>query len=125
MRNIGVFLDELHFPFGFTADDMFDAKEVTILENFGLTMSKLQEGSLLPLTAAEHYFLAELDGEFPITSEFSRCWRKYNSKVTRLDNNARVRQKLKRKASCDDEPELIKIADDDDDDGYTELEFEL
>ena len=123
MRNIGVFLDELHFPLGFTADDTFNTKEVTILENFGLTMSKLQEGSLLPLTAAEYYFLAELDGELPITSEFSRSWRKYSSKVTRLDNNARVRQKLKRKASCDNEPELIKITDDDDDDA--ELEFEL
>ncbi|NQZ50180.1 MAG: DUF413 domain-containing protein [Moritella sp.] len=121
MRNIGVFLDELHFPLGLTADDMFNTKEATILENFGLTMSKLQEGSLLPLTAAEYYFLAELDGEFPITSEFSRCWRKYNSKVTRLDNNARGSQKLKRKSSRDDEPELIKVTDD----GYGALEFEL
>jgi uncharacterized protein YifE (UPF0438 family) len=128
MRNMGVFLDELHFPAGFNADNSFSSEETATLESYGLTMRQLQEGNLLPLTAAEFYFLAELDGEIPITSSFSRCWRKYNSKITRFDNNSTKRAKCKRATTVTDDAELTintEQENDDDDDEYGSLAFEL
>ncbi|PKH07009.1 DUF413 domain-containing protein [Moritella sp. Urea-trap-13] len=124
MRNMGVFLDELHFPFGLNADNTFSPEEISTLESFGLTMRQLQEGNLLPLTAAEYYFLAELDGEFPITSHFARCWRKYNTKVTRFDNNATSRAKTKRPTTMRDDSGL-NINTEEDDDEYGSLTFDL
>lgn len=79
---MGIFLDEVHFPLGFQQQNAFNLDETQLLENYGLTMQRLQEGDLLPATADEHYFLAELDGEFELTSDFARCWRKYNHKIT-------------------------------------------
>lgn len=128
MRNMGVLLDELHFPFGFKTNSTFSPEEVIILENYGLTMRQLQEGDLLPLTAAEYYFLAELDGEFPITSHFARCWRKYNNKITRFDNNATIRIKSKRTTTVRDDSGLnvnTEEEDDDNDGEYGNLAFDL
>lgn len=128
MRNIGLFLDELHFPAGFGANNSFSSEETTMLESYGLTMRQLQEGNLLPLTAAEYYFLAELDGEVPITSHFSRCWRKYNSKITRFDDNSTRRAKSKRATTARDDSDLtvnIEEENNDDDDEYGNLEFDL
>ncbi|QUM76092.1 DUF413 domain-containing protein [Moritella sp. 24] len=82
MRSMGLFLDEVHFPLGFQQQNAFNDDEIQLLENYGLTMQKLQEGELLPTTTDEHYFLAEMDGEFELTSDFARCWRKYNHKIT-------------------------------------------
>ncbi|CAM2917290.1 DUF413 domain-containing protein [Moritella viscosa] len=82
MRSMGIFLDEVHFPLGFQQQNAFNLDESKLLENYGLTMLRLQEGDLLPATADEHFFLAELDGEFELTSDFARCWRKYNHKIT-------------------------------------------
>ena len=82
MRSMGIFLDEVHFPLGFQQQNAFNLDESTLLENYGLTMLQLQEGKILPATADEHFFLAELDGEFELTSDFARCWRKYNHKIT-------------------------------------------
>jgi len=81
MRSMGLFLDEVHFPLGFQQQNAFNDDEIQLLENYGLTMQKLQEGELLPTTTDEHYFLAEMDGEFELTSDFARCWRKYNHKI--------------------------------------------
>lgn len=122
MRNMGVFLDELHFPYGFNTNDTFSSEEITILESYGLTMRQLQDGSLLPSTAAEYYFLAELDGEFPITSNFARCWRKYNNKVSRFDNSTNNRTKTKRETANSDDSEL-NISEEEEE--YGSLEFDL
>ncbi|QFI37085.1 hypothetical protein FR932_04205 [Moritella marina ATCC 15381] len=88
MRSMGIFLDEVHFPLGFQQQNAFNVDESQLLENYGLTMQRLQEGELLPATADEHFFLAELDGEFELTSDFARCWRKYSHKITHT-NTAR------------------------------------
>ncbi|WP_017222871.1 DUF413 domain-containing protein [Moritella dasanensis] len=126
MRNMGVLLDELHFPFGFKTNSTFSPEEVTILESYGLTMRQLQEGNLLPLTAAEYYFLAELDGELPTTSHFARCWRKYNNKITRFDNNLTIRVKSKRATPVRDDSGLnISTEEDDNDEEYGSLAFDL
>ncbi|KXO12801.1 Protein yifE [Moritella sp. JT01] len=82
MRSMGIFLDEVHFPLGFQQQNAFNLDESKLLEHYGLTMQRLQEGELLPTTADEHFFLAELDGEFELTSDFARCWRKYNHKIS-------------------------------------------
>ena len=79
---MGIFLDEVHFPLGFQQQNAFNSDETQLLEHYGLTMQQLQDGALLPATADEHYFLAELDGELELTSDFARCWRKYNRKIT-------------------------------------------
>jgi len=122
MRNMGVFLDELHFPCGFNTNDTFSTEEITILESCGLTMRQLQDGSLLPSTAAEYYFLAELDGEFPITSNFARCWRKYNNKVIRFDHSSSSRAKPKRETAERDDSALNMSEEEEE---YGSLEFDL
>ena len=128
MRNIGKFVDELHFPHGFLEGNSFSTEEGQLLEDFGLTMQGLQEGSVLPVTAAEHYFLAELDGEFPISSEEGRLWRKYNSKSIRCEHAAlnRSRKKGPAKPSTNEEysEELTSIEDSDEDDaGYDDIDL--
>ena len=128
MRNIGKFVDEIHFPHGFLGDNAFTAEECQFLENFGLTMQGLQDGSVVPITATEHYFLAELDGEFPISSEEGKLWRKYNSKSIRCEQAAlnRSRNKGVAKLSSSDEynEELTSIEDSDEDDaGYDDIDL--
>jgi uncharacterized protein YifE (UPF0438 family) len=79
------FSGELHFPSGFQFSTVFTEEERRILDVYGLTMQGLQEGTLIPVSATEHYFLAELDGEFAATSDLARCWRKYSKKVARCE----------------------------------------
>ncbi len=107
MRSIGKFSDELHFPLGFQQTGCFTAEEVDMLEKFGLTMQGLQEGALMPETAEEHYFLAEVDGEFSATSALARCWRKYCKKVTRCELSPTSKADDKRK-----DPAVNDYADD-------------
>ncbi|MFT5881175.1 MAG: hypothetical protein ACI86X_002314 [Moritella sp.] len=97
MRSINTFSDEAHFPLGFQQTGCFTAEEADMLENFGLTMQGLQEGSLIPESAAEHYFLAELDGEFSATSDLARCWCKYGKKVARCERSPTSKTSNKRK----------------------------
>jgi uncharacterized protein YifE (UPF0438 family) len=85
MRSMGKFSGELYFPSGFQFSTVFTEEERRILDVYGLTMQGLQEGTLIPVSAAEHYFLAELDGEFAATSNLAKCWRKYSKKVARCE----------------------------------------
>lgn len=93
MRSMGIFLDEVHFPLGFQQQNAFNVDESQLLEHYGLTMQRLQEGELLPATADEHFFLAELDGEFELTSDFARCWRKYSHKITHTNTSRHLTAK--------------------------------
>jgi len=93
MRSMGIFLDEVHFPLGFQQQNAFNVDESQLLEHYGLTMQRLQEGELLPATADEHFFLAELDGEFELTSDFARCWRKYSHKITHTNTSRHLMAK--------------------------------
>jgi uncharacterized protein YifE (UPF0438 family) len=90
---MGIFLDEVHFPLGFQQQNAFNVDESQLLEHYGLTMQRLQEGELLPATADEHFFLAELDGEFELTSDFARCWRKYSHKITHTNTSRHLMAK--------------------------------
>ncbi len=100
MRSIGIFSDELHFPSGFQLSGAFTVDECRILECYGLTMKGLQEGTLMPASTAEHFFLAELDGEFSVSSDFAKCWRKYSKKVARCDLRPAINRKSRRSSSA-------------------------
>jgi len=124
MRSMGLFLDEVHFPLGFKQQNIFNSDESQLLENYGLTMQQLQAGELLPATADEHYFLAELDGEFELTSDFARCWRKYNHKITHPNSLRNTTHKRSAKQPSRDYfvDELSSI--DDIDNTYDELDLD-
>ncbi|MFT5879764.1 MAG: hypothetical protein ACI86X_000884 [Moritella sp.] len=129
MRSIGTFSDELHFPLGIPLSMVFSPDECCILEVYGLTMQGLQEGTLMPASAAEHYFLAEIDGEFAATSNLAKCWLKYSKKVARyelkkmpLRSNKRVSPAINDRY-VDSEVLALDIDDDNDTDDKNELDI--
>ena len=86
MRSNGKFYDDKHFPRGFNRSGVFTINEATILENYGRTMSGLQNGTLTPIDDSESQFLAEIRGEREALSEQGKCWRKY---LTQTGNKVR------------------------------------
>lgn len=118
MRSMGKFSVELHFPSGFQLSTVFTEDECRILDAYGLTMQGLEDGTLMPTSATEHYFLAELDGEFAVTSNLAKCWRKYSKKVVRSALQSAICRKSKRSSSViiddptDDEELALDIDDD-------------
>ncbi len=81
MRSDGKFYDDKNFPRGFNRSGVFTIGEASILENYGRTMSALQEGKLTPIDESEKQFVAEISGQQEIYSDFGKCWRKYQTQT--------------------------------------------
>ncbi len=82
MRIVGKFYDDKNFPRGFNRSGVFTINEASMLENYGRTMRGLQDGSVAPIDESERQFLAEVNGQQDVMSEFGKCWIKYLNRTT-------------------------------------------
>ncbi|OAN11521.1 hypothetical protein A3K86_21575 [Photobacterium jeanii] len=104
MRSEGKFYDDKNFPRGFNRSGVFTIGESSLLENYGRTMSRLCSGELEPESEVERQFVAEMNGQLELRSDFAKCWMKY---VTRTS------QKRKTYTLCDSVRRQSQSFDDD------------
>ncbi|PSW05506.1 DUF413 domain-containing protein [Photobacterium lipolyticum] len=108
MRNSGKFYDDKHFPHGFNRSGIFTINEAALLENYGRTMQALQDGIFAPGEESEHQFLAEINGQQAVMSDFGRCWIKYSTQIS---------QKVRRYTLCASQRVQKGMHEEDDDIG--------
>ncbi|GAB3522697.1 MaoP family protein [Photobacterium alginatilyticum] len=82
MRSEGKFYDDKNFPRGFNRSGVFTISEAALLLDYGRTMKGLTEGTLEAISEPERQFLAEIQGQLEVQSDFAKCWLKYTSKTT-------------------------------------------
>ncbi|MUK26979.1 DUF413 domain-containing protein [Aliivibrio fischeri] len=80
MRRSVRFYDDNNFPNGFIYQG-FSVEEAAILDNYGLTMKGLLDGSLIPESDEEKSFLVGVKNEDKSISLFVQCWLKYYDKL--------------------------------------------
>ena len=81
MRQSIRFYDDINFPKGFNRKG-FTIKEAVILDNYGLTMKGLIDGSLTSVNKEEELFLLGVKNEDKSVSLFVQCWLKYSKLIT-------------------------------------------
>ena len=82
MRKSIRFYDDVHFQKGFNRKG-FTIKEAAVLDNYGLTMKGLIDGSLMPDSDEEKLFLLGVKNEDKSVSLFVQCWLKYSDLITK------------------------------------------
>ena len=76
------FYDDANFPRGFSRSGEFSVTESNILSQYGNTLKKLADGSLMPDNPEEKRFTEAADGKVEVETQIEKTWKKYISLTT-------------------------------------------
>ena len=75
------FYDDRNYPRGMSRSGDYTLQEVQILENHGIALRELADGSRAPVSEAEQRFVDVCQGQIPPESKIEKAWLKYQNKV--------------------------------------------
>ena len=81
-KNQSPFYDDANFPRGFSRSGEFSVVESNILSDYGQTLKKLADGSLMPENQEEKRFTDVIDGKVDVETQVEKTWKKYISLTT-------------------------------------------
>lgn len=81
-KGVSQFYDDANFPRGFNRSGEFSVAESNILTDYGLTLKKLADGSLMPENPEEKQFADVCAQKLEAETQVERAWQKYISLTT-------------------------------------------
>jgi uncharacterized protein YifE (UPF0438 family) len=77
------FYDDANFPYGISRSGDFTRQQSALLEQFGVALKALCDGTREAATAEEQRFLEVCQGQQPAESEIERTWISYLTAINR------------------------------------------
>lgn len=79
------FFDDKNYPRGFSRSGDFTRAQAQLLENKGIAMRALADGSRSPIDATEQRFVDVCQGQVDAMSDIERTWITYRKALQRRD----------------------------------------